>query len=335
PRRRPPDRTVRGGPLPAAGPGTEPAGTPVLAGGGLRRRHRGPRPRVGAGGSGSARCADPPAAVAGVLGGPAGDPRMAGLHRGAGGRAHRGGSGPRHGSGPARLSGSAWVKRCGRYSPAQTPAPHKELRMIRTLPLLALALCLGLAATAPAQGQHRPGEDLRPLPAARQVELIEREYAAQSRGRAIPDDQLAYYLDQIQGGWGLGQVRQDIGHSLQGRGGRQWNGSSWSGQTLVCSSDERRRRQCRTPFNGRPVLVENISSTRCVEGRNFGGGGGTMWVDGGCRGRFSEGRGHVNPGHPGGAVVRCESRDNRQQACAFGGGRAVLVRQLSKAACVE
>ena len=207
--------------------------------------------------------------------------------------------------------------------------------MIRTLPLLALALCLGLAATAPAQGQHRPGEDLRPLPAARQVELIEREYAAQSRGRAIPDDQLAYYLDQIQGGWGLGQVRQDIGHSLQGRGGRQWNGSSWSGQTLVCSSDERRRRQCRTPFNGRPVLVENISSTRCVEGRNFGGGGGTMWVDGGCRGRFSEGRGHVNPGHPGGAVVRCESRDNRQQACAFGGGRAVLVRQLSKAACVE
>ena len=207
--------------------------------------------------------------------------------------------------------------------------------MIRTLPLLALALCLGLAATAPASAQHRPGEDLRPLPAARQVELIEREYAAQSRGRAIPDDQLAYYLDQVQGGWGLGQVRQDIGHSLQGRGGRQWNGSSWSGQTLVCSSNDRRRRQCRTPFNGRPVLVENISGTRCVEGRNFGGGGGTMWVDGGCRGRFSEGRGHVNPGHAGGGLVRCESRDNRQQACAFGGGRAVLVRQLSKAACVE
>lgn len=207
--------------------------------------------------------------------------------------------------------------------------------MIRPFPLLALALCLGLAVAPPASAQRGPAEDLRPLPAARQVELIEREYAAQSRGHAIPDDQLAWYLDQVQDGWGMGQVRQDIGHSLQGRGDRRWNGSSWRGQTLVCSSNDRKRRQCRTPFNGRPVLVENISGTRCVEGRNFGGGGGTMWVDGGCRGRFAEGRGGGHTGPSGGGdLVRCESRDNRQQACAFR-GRAVLVRQLSKTVCVE
>ena len=206
--------------------------------------------------------------------------------------------------------------------------------MTRSFPLLVMSLCLALALAPPASARRGPGEDLRPLPAARQVDLIEREYAAQSRGRTIPDDQLAYYLDQVQDGWGMGQVRQDIGHSLQGRGGRHWNGSSWSGQTLVCSSTDRKRRQCRTPFNGRPVLVENISGTRCVEGRNFGGGGGTMWVDDGCRGRFGEGRGGWQSGQSGSDLVRCESRDNRQQACAFR-GRAVLVRQLSSAACIE
>lgn len=208
---------------------------------------------------------------------------------------------------------------------------------MRIFPMV-LAACLGLATSA-AWAQRGPVEDLRPLPASERVELIEREYAAQSRGRAIPDDQLAYYLDQVQAGWGMGRVRQDIGSSLRGQGGRGWNGSSWSGQTLVCSSDDRRRRQCRTPFNGRPVLVENISGTRCIEGRNFGGGGGSMWVDDGCRGRFAEGRGNGR-GHGGdwggatGGTVRCESRDNRQQTCEFR-GRAVLVRQLSKTACVE
>src|SRR5690606_16242384 len=200
----------------------------------------------------------------------------------------------------------------------------------------ALALCLGLVAATPAWAQRGPSEDLRPLPAEQRVQLIEREYASQSRGRAIPDDQLAYYLEQVESGWGMGRVRQDIGSSLQGQGGRRWNGSSWTGQPLVCSSTDRKRRQCRTPFNGRPVLVENISGTRCVEDRNFGGGGGTMWVDQGCRGRFAEGRGGWN-GHPGGGsqdLVRCESRDNRQQTCAFR-GRAALIRQLSKTACVE
>jgi len=193
-----------------------------------------------------------------------------------------------------------------------------------------LVLCLALAATAPAVAA--PGDDLRRLPTAQQVDRIEREYAAQSRGRVIPDDQLDYYLAQVQRGWGMDQVRKDISGSLRGQGNRRWNGSSWSGATLVCSSNDRRRRECRTPFRGRPVLVENISGTRCVEGRNFGGGNGTMWVDDGCRGRFAEGRGPVTGNT--GQVVRCESHDNREKTCAFS-GRAVLVKQLSKAACIE
>ncbi|WP_428992200.1 DUF3011 domain-containing protein [Pseudoxanthomonas suwonensis] len=122
-----------------------------------------------------------------------------------------------------------------------------------------------------------------------------------------------------------------------GAGWGGWNGSSWTGQTLTCSSNDRRRRECRTPFNGRPVLVENISGTRCVEGVNFGGGGGVMWVDKGCRGRFAEGRGGWQGGKPGtGQTIRCESRNNRETVCGTGfRGRAVLVRQLSDTRCVE
>lgn len=202
--------------------------------------------------------------------------------------------------------------------------------MTRAFPAF-LAACLALAAIAPAAARGL-GEDLRALPSSQRVLLIEREYASQSGGRTIPDDQLAYYLDRVEDGWGMPEVRGDISGSLRGRDGRRWSGSSWSGATLVCSSNDRRRRECRTPFKGRPVLVENISGTRCIEGRNFGGGGGTMWVDDGCRGRFAEGRGGWSGGN--GELVRCESRDNRRQTCAIR-GRAVLVRQLSRTACVE
>src|SRR5690606_24670270 len=174
---------------------------------------------------------------------------------------------------------SGMVKQANGYIPP-VRLPHRrlhgELAMTRILTAV-LVLCLALAATAPAVAA--PGDDLRRLPTAQQVDRIEREYAVQSRGRVIPDDQLDYYLAQVQRGWGMDQVHKDPSGSLRGQGSRRWNGAGWSGATLVCSSNDRRRRECHTPFRGRPVLVENISGTRCVEGRNFGGGNGTMWVD--------------------------------------------------------
>ena len=204
-----------------------------------------------------------------------------------------------------------------------------------------VALCLALSSVPAAAQPGRGHQDLRRMPLPERVETIEREYARQARGRAIPDDQLEFYLDRVAAGWTFDQVRQDIAASLRGsHSGRPgagwggWNGSSWTGQTLICSSTDHRRRECRTPFRGRPVLVENISRTRCVEGVNFGGGGGTMWVDRGCRGRFAEGRGRPHAGS--GGIVRCESRDRRHQLCPAGfRGRAVLVKQLSDTACVE
>jgi len=216
--------------------------------------------------------------------------------------------------------------------------------MIRNLTTTILAAGLALmASTAPAAAQPGPGpghapENLRQLGLPQRVRVIEQEYAARSRGRTLPDDQLEYYLDRVDSGWTLGQIRQDIDRSL-GQGGaryeRRWTGSNWSGQTLVCSSINKRRSTCTTPFNARPVLVENISDTRCVEGVNFGGGNGSMWVDKGCRGRFTAARGPA-AGAGNGQTIRCESQDKRQRTCQTGfRGRAVLVRQLSDARCVE
>jgi len=108
----------------------------------------------------------------------------------------------------------------------------------------------------------------------------------------------------------------------------------YAGQTVTCSSNDNRRNQCATPFSGRPVLVQNLSGTRCVEGSNWGAGRGYVWVDRGCRARFAEGGGGWGGGGQGG-TVRCESTDHRQRTCNTGWRGAVLVRQLSDTRCTE
>ncbi len=203
-----------------------------------------------------------------------------------------------------------------------------------------LAVFLALAAPVAAQAQSARAyapENLRQLSVPDRVRVIEREYADQSRGRQIPDDQLEFYLAQVDSGWGFSRIKQDIATSLRGSGGTWRPNPGWSSQTVTCSSNDRRRRQCQTPFRGRAVLVENISGTRCVEGQNWGSGSGFIWVDQGCRGRFAEGRGWGGSGGGGnGGILRCESQDNRERICPAGGWRgATLVRQLSKTRCVE
>ena len=126
-------------------------------------------------------------------------------------------------------------------------------------------------------------------------------------------------------------------------------GGGGGGDSVVCESQDGSYRECRTRFYNAPVLVENLSSTQCVEGRNWGNRGpGTVWVSGGCRARFADahsggggGGGYYpgpNPGpNPGyGQVIRCESDDGRHRECRTGSrGRASLVRQLSQSACIE
>lgn len=124
-------------------------------------------------------------------------------------------------------------------------------------------------------------------------------------------------------------------------------------QAVTCESQDGRTAECRTPFRT-PVIGETLSSTVCVEGRNWGTRGrGAVWVTDGCRARFVEGGygggnaghnpGYGNPGYdnggydnPQGGMVRCESEDGRYQECrAPRGARLVLSRQLSDTKCVE
>lgn len=219
---------------------------------------------------------------------------------------------------------------------------------MRTL-LLSVCLVAGAAALsslpAPALAQagaraYAP-EDLRELRVSERVRVLEKEYRDQSGGRSLPDDQLEFYLDQIESGWTFSRIKADMARSLGGSHGGQrppgggWGPpGGWEARSVVCSSEKGRYNQCATPFRGRARLVENISSTRCVENQNWGSRRGMVWVNGGCRGRFSEGGGW---GPEGGYTVTCASRDKRYTTCAWNGsyGEPRLVQRLSDARCDE
>ena len=94
--------------------------------------------------------------------------------------------------------------------------------LFRTLSVALLVLGLaGVTATlpTPAAAQSTRAyapENLRPLSVSDRVRVLELEYAEQSGGRQLPDDQLEFYLDQIDSGWGFSRIQQDIATSLRG-----------------------------------------------------------------------------------------------------------------------
>lgn len=62
-----------------------------------------------------------------------------------------------------------------------------------------------------------------------------------------------------------------------------------SNYSVTCSSDDDSYRTCAWQSRfGRPYLVETLSRTACVQGRNWGyTANNAIWVDRGCRGRFA------------------------------------------------
>ncbi|HAI46131.1 MAG TPA: hypothetical protein DCM50_05410 [Stenotrophomonas sp.] len=132
-------------------------------------------------------------------------------------------------------------------------------------------------------------------------------------------------------------MKQDIATSLNGNGGG-WNGGGGGNNGAVrCESQNNRERVCNTGWRS-ARLSRQISGTACQEGRTWGSRNGTVWVSGGCRADFVEGRG--NGGNWGGGsgtggTIRCESQDNRERTCNTGWRNATLVRQISGSACVE
>ncbi|WP_313271210.1 DUF3011 domain-containing protein [Stenotrophomonas sp.] len=131
----------------------------------------------------------------------------------------------------------------------------------------------------------------------------------------------------------------------EGRGG--WGGGHGQGQggwsntgTLRCDSNNNRQQVCHTGWRS-AVLVRQVSDTRCVEGRNWGSSNGSVWVSGGCRAEFAQGRGNGwgNGNGQGGwnnnGTVRCDSNNNRHQVCNTGWRSAMLLRQISDTRCIE
>ncbi|MFC3813590.1 DUF3011 domain-containing protein [Lysobacter sp. GCM10012299] len=55
-----------------------------------------------------------------------------------------------------------------------------------------------------------------------------------------------------------------------------------SKHAVMCRSDGRSYRECRTPFHGPVELSREINGTRCVEHRNWGWREGAVWVGSGC-----------------------------------------------------
>lgn len=114
-------------------------------------------------------------------------------------------------------------------------------------------------------------------------------------------------------------------------------------QGLVrCESQDETLRRCPADVRGGVRLSRQLSRTDCVLGRNWGYDAGGIWVNGGCRAEFAVGgyggaygRGDDYGNAGARQVIRCESRDGREQHCAASLRGAALQRQVSRAPCVQ
>jgi len=203
--------------------------------------------------------------------------------------------------------------------------------------LLALGLSL-LAVPMHAQMQTRAyaPENLRTLNYNDQVRVISLEYQEQSRGRRIPDDQLRFYLDQVnRSNWTFSRIKQDIAQSL-GYGGYPPTQPPYpgNGQRIRCESINGRAQTCRTPWDGPSRLVRQLSGNPCEEGRTWQSQRGQVYVGNGCRAEFEAAP--YGPGPGMGQTIRCESVDNRPRTCGTPWrAPSRLVRQISGTTCIQ
>lgn len=133
---------------------------------------------------------------------------------------------------------------------------------------------------------------------------------------------------------------------------------SWGGgQRFRCESIDGRTSHCAVDTRQGVVLVRQLSRGACIEGRTWGSDRRGVWVAQGCRAEFEAGPGYGGPGWEspgwespgwggpghggqggwgGGQRLTCESRDQRTRYCDIDTrGGVVLVRQLSRGACIE
>lgn len=226
-----------------------------------------------------------------------------------------------------------------------TRSRHFDPRnLFRPAPLRAVALAVGLVGSAlllpalPASAQvaraYAP-ERLWELTPAEQRRVIGNEYADQSGGRRIPEDQMRFYLDQVRlSRWTFSQVRNDIATSLNGNGAGGGNWPPSQGGSIRCESSDNRQHTCNTPWSGTAELVRQLSNSPCIEGQTWSSSPGRVWVRNGCRGEFAESRWGGGGGN--GQQIRCESDGGRYRQCGTGlYGNVRLIRQISGSACAQ
>ena len=191
--------------------------------------------------------------------------------------------------------------------------------------LLVLGSLLG-ASTVSAQSGTRD-----------QVRAIEQEYARQSNGRMISDEQLEYYLDRRDAGWSMDRIGQDMANSRRQFANNPWRPQAgWIAREVICSSNDNQYRECQAPFRGDAVVTQQLSQSACIEGRSWGHKPGKIWVSHGCRARFGITSG--NAGNRGNQqIVACRSNDRRYRECNTQmRGRVELVAVFpNSASCIE
>ncbi|MGY0504203.1 DUF3011 domain-containing protein [Luteimonas sp. e5] len=179
--------------------------------------------------------------------------------------------------------------------------------------------------------------------------------AACIEGRSWGVRQNAVWVDggcraEFMTGYGAGYGNNRYPGYGYGHGG-QYGGRA----AMLCSSDGGRYRECPFDTRGGVELVRQVSSTRCIQGRNWGTRNGVIWVDGGCRAEFASragygsrpgnygrgnrgygNRGYDNRGYGQGQMIECASHNGRRHYCPVRTGRGVqLVHQQSRSACIE
>jgi hypothetical protein len=123
-----------------------------------------------------------------------------------------------------------------------------------------------------------------------------------------------------------------------------FSGPARADHFVRCESHDFDRNSCAVDTRGGVSIANQLSDTPCIEGRNWGYGGGRVWVDDGCAAEFRVGERYSYSDRPFrrgmyasvGGVVQCESVDMQRSVCEIPRNSSVrLINQLSDSPCVR
>lgn len=170
------------------------------------------------------------------------------------------------------------------------------MKTLRLLSIAGLMAVLGLFSVFPAHAQMTKSAQ------------SDCEHEASRRGfNVVNTSNYKQYRD----GWSMNMtVRDNAGRQQSGTCyvdnrtreanlyGFGW-GNTGSGTNTFefnCASIDAKYQECQLPVDGRAQLIKRWSEARCDEGRNWGQRGDRVWVNNGCRARFSVTRSLNNSG---------------------------------------